>query len=191
MQLTILGTGNVATALGNAFINESHKIIQVYGRNKNVADKLASEWGAESVDDIKKVKPGSVVYLFCLSDDAIEEVAKQLMFEDALCVHTSGAISLTTMQKYFTDCGVFYPVQTISANRKINFKNVPVCIEASNKQSENRISELAKSISNNIHFVNTPQRLFLHLAAVRRKKTIPPKIVQKYNSSWTTSPMTE
>jgi len=64
------------------------------------------------------------------------------------------------------NCGVFYPLQTFSKNQKINFKDVPICIEANNKKTLNILSNLAKSVSNNIYFTNSEQRKSLHLAAV-------------------------
>ncbi len=166
MQLTIIGTGNVATALGNAFLNAGHTIVQVYGRTKSKAQNLAKALNAEGIDDLRKLESDSAIYLFCVSDDAIEKIVKQILLKDIFCVHTSGAISLTVLQNKFESCGVIYPLQTISTKRKINFKEVPFCIEASDKRSEKRIRELVLSISENMHSINSEQRLYLHLAAV-------------------------
>ena len=78
MLLTIIGTGNVATALGNAFLKAGHTIVQVYGRTKSKAQNLAKALNAEAIDDLKKLKHDSDTYLFCVSDDAIEKTAQHL-----------------------------------------------------------------------------------------------------------------
>jgi predicted short-subunit dehydrogenase-like oxidoreductase (DUF2520 family) len=62
--------------------------------------------------------------------------------------------------------GVFYPLQSISSNRKISFKHVPICIEASDKSTLSIVEELASIISKNIHVTTSVQRKKLHLAAV-------------------------
>lgn len=81
-------------------------------------------------------------------------------------MHTSGAIALDVLQNKFIECGVFYPVQTISSSRKLNFKEIPICIEANTNEAQIKIKLLAQSISNNVHHVNSQQRVYLHLAAV-------------------------
>ena len=165
MLITLIGTGNVANALGIAFFEAGHVINQVYGRKKEVAKKLARKLNSEETDNLEKLKPGSDVYLFCVSDDAIETVANKILLKNIFCVHTSGAMPMNVLQKFIHN-GVIYPLQTISAKRKINFKDVPVCIEANDKTNEIKLKDLAKSISDNVHHINSEQRLYLHLAAV-------------------------
>lgn len=166
MLLSLIGTGNVAAALGNAFLEAGHSIQQVYDRKFNAAQKLAKQLNANPVSDLKELSLGSDVYLLCVSDDAIENVARQILLKEILCVHTSGATSIDVLKKKFVQCGVIYPVQTISAKRKLNFKEIPVCIEASNKHVERQLKNLAISISDNVQHINSEQRLYLHLAAV-------------------------
>ena len=166
MQLTLLGTGNIASSLGNAFFTSGHKIAQIYGRNKSAARQLALHLNAEPVTEIADLKKGSDIYMLCVSDDAIAEVADKIMIADFLCLHTSGAVSIDILQNKFNECGVFYPVQTITSSRKLNFKEIPICIEANTNEAQIKIKSLAQSISNNVHHVNSQQRVYLHLAAV-------------------------
>ncbi len=165
MLITIIGTGNVANALGNAFIEAGHIIAQVYGRKKESAKKLAIKLNSEETDNLEKLKLGSDVYLFCVSDDAIEKVADKILLKKIFCVHTSGAMQMNVLNK-FMQYGVLYPLQTISTKRKLNFKDIPVCIETSDKNAEKKLKNLAMSISENIHHISSEQKLYLHLAAV-------------------------
>ncbi len=166
MRLIILGSGNVASALGSAFFNASHTITQVYDRNLQLAKKLALNFKANPIDQLQNLSIDADAMLFCLSDDIIPEISAQIIDHGLLYLHTSGSVSLQELNSCFTNCAVMYPLQTISHHRAIDFTNVPICIEASNSFSEEKVKALAKSISQNIHFVNTEQRLALHLAAV-------------------------
>ena len=63
--------------------------------------------------------------------------------------------------------GVFYPLQTFTSNAKINFSEIPMCIEADNQEDLICIGqELGRSISNNVQVVTSTQREHIHLSAV-------------------------
>jgi predicted short-subunit dehydrogenase-like oxidoreductase (DUF2520 family) len=62
--------------------------------------------------------------------------------------------------------GVFYPLQTLSKNKEVDFFTVPLCIEGADELISNQLEELARTISNNVYRVNSEQRKVLHLAAV-------------------------
>jgi predicted short-subunit dehydrogenase-like oxidoreductase (DUF2520 family) len=62
--------------------------------------------------------------------------------------------------------GVFYPLQTFTSNAKINFLEIPMCIEADNQEDLNVLEKLGRSISNNVQVVTSTQREHIHLSAV-------------------------
>ena len=81
-----------------------------------------------------------------------------------LVVHTSGAIEqdvIPTKRR-----GVFYPLQTISKEKKLNFKTIPFCIEASKSEDFNLLMRLATLLSPMVYSINSHQRKVLHVAAV-------------------------
>lgn len=50
-------------------------------------------------------------------------------------MHTSGSEPIESIRSMDSRVGVFYPVQTFSKKRKINFNiEVPICIEAERKR---------------------------------------------------------
>ena len=54
MQVTIIGTGNVATVLGKLIFANNHSVNQVYGRNIDAARVLANQLNAKAVDDLNE-----------------------------------------------------------------------------------------------------------------------------------------
>ena len=62
--------------------------------------------------------------------------------------------------------GVFYPLQTFSKNKNIDFRTIPICIEANNKEIMYLLQSLANSISDYVYTISSEQRKYLHLSAV-------------------------
>ena len=62
--------------------------------------------------------------------------------------------------------GVFYPMQTFSKTRIVDFRNIPVFIEADSPATIKSITEVAQSVSNNVRELCSSDRRYLHLAAV-------------------------
>ena len=73
---------------------------------------------------------------------------------------------MNVFENRFENYGVFYPLQTFSKFRDIDFSTVPICIEANNKKLEKILVNLAKYISNSVHLVDSEKRKMLHLSAV-------------------------
>ncbi|MBV8390863.1 MAG: DUF2520 domain-containing protein [Mucilaginibacter sp.] len=166
MRITIIGSGNVATHLAAAFKNAGHAIVQVYSRDMHNASLLAYHVKAEAIDNLQQISPETDLFVIAVKDDAIEPIAAELAKYNKLIVHTSGATSLRMLQKYTQNAGVFYPLQTFSKTRELNFNTVPLCIEGTDERITSIINELAYTISQNVYKVNSDQRKTLHLAAV-------------------------
>jgi predicted short-subunit dehydrogenase-like oxidoreductase (DUF2520 family) len=166
MRITIIGSGNVATHLSAAFKNAGHSIIQVYSRDMHNASLLAYHVKAEPVDNLAQIDPQTDLFVIAIKDDAIEPIAAELAKCNKLIVHTSGATSLQALLKYTQSAGVFYPLQTFSKTRELNFNTVPLCIEGADEKITSILNELAYTVSQNVYRVNSDQRKALHLAAV-------------------------
>lgn len=166
MRITIIGSGNVATHLGAALKNAGHAIVQVYSRDIQYASLLAYHIKAEPIDDLDKINPETDIFIIAIKDDAIEETAKALSVYNKLSVHTSGATSLQALLAHTKQAGVFYPLQTFSKTKEVNFRTVPLCIEGADESITHKLEELAWTISNNVSRVDYDKRRILHLAAV-------------------------
>jgi predicted short-subunit dehydrogenase-like oxidoreductase (DUF2520 family) len=166
IKITIIGAGNLATQLGLTLFKEGYLISQVYSRSQKTASILSKKINAEGISDLKKLSDDSSIYIIAVKDDAIESVAKKIKLKDKIIVHTSGSISIAILKSCSKNYGVFYPLQTFSKEKKVDFKKIPVCIEANNSKTLSTLNYFAKSISKNVKKINSEQRKKIHLAAV-------------------------
>ena len=166
MDLVIIGSGNVATHLSQALFNINCNIIQVYSRNIDSAKLLAKEINSEFTDDIKLLNKNADIYIVSVSDNAIENIVEQADFKLNNIVHTAGSVDKDIFKNYSLNYGVFYPFQTFSKNKTVDFNEIPICIEANNENFESKLINLAKKISRNVFKMNSEQRKYLHIAGV-------------------------
>ena len=166
MRITIIGSGNVATHLAAAFKNAGHRIVQVYSRDMHNAALLAYHVKAAPIDDLTQIDPETDLFLISIKDDAIASIAQGLAKFEKLTVHTSGSTDLETLSAINPKTGVFYPLQTFSKNREVDFSTVPLCIEGADEEITLQLEQLAQTISNHVYPVDSARRKILHLAAV-------------------------
>lgn len=166
MRITLIGSGNVATHLGAAFKNAGHKIVQVFSRNAQNAALLAYHIGADAIDNLDSIDSNTDIFIISVNDDTIATIAEQLAKYDKLIVHTSGATSLYNLTAFTDKAGVFYPLQTFSKTKEVDFRTVPICIEGAYETITKTLKQLAQTISNKVYLVDSSQRRTLHLAAV-------------------------
>jgi len=163
IKVVLLGSGNVAYHLALALNStEDVELIQRYSRSgNNDAFFDASLACTNNLNDLKKAD----IYIIAIKDDAIASLSEQLSFLDGLVVHTSGSIGMNALHDGLKK-GVFYPVQTFSINQKIDFKKVPLVIEAETKADLQLLQILATSLSEQVFELNSAERERLHVAAV-------------------------
>ncbi len=164
MKIVILGSGNVATHLALA-LSKQHKILTVYSRKLKNAEKLANRITAKATNKIIEVNDSADIYIIAVKDDAIENVINELPGVKGIVTHTAGSVSIEILKR-FPNHGVFYPFQTFTKNKDLDFSNVPVLIEGNNKITTQKIIELAGSVTGKVYNVNSGQRLKLHISAV-------------------------
>ena len=61
MNITIIGSGNVGSALALSLSKSGHRIMEIGGRNKRTVATLAKKVKANPVTDLKKLLP--VIYM--------------------------------------------------------------------------------------------------------------------------------
>lgn len=162
-SVVLLGAGNVATHLFNAF-QKSDKVVVTQWYNRHLKPILQYQNEVPITDDLMQLKQADV-YILAVSDDAIEGLSSALNFDNRLVVHTSGSVGIYDLDKKLRR-GVFYPLQTFSKGVEINFKEVPICIEVIDKKDLKLLKSLAAALGSDAHKVNSDQRRGLHLAAV-------------------------
>jgi len=163
IKIVILGAGNVATHLFKAF-NKSKELSVNQWYNRSIKSLQPFKNKVEICDDISTLKEADI-YILAVSDDAVAELSKALPFENKLVAHTSGSVNIHDLDKKHRRA-VFYPLQTFSKDVDMDFKNVPFCIEALEKNDTIMLKFIADAIGSTSQKVNSVQRQVLHLAAV-------------------------
>ena len=163
IKITLIGSGNVAQHLIKAFYkSDAIEIVQVFSRKKETLSAVIEF--DKIVDDFADLKEADL-YIIAVTDNAIAEVSAQLPFNNQLVAHTSGTASIETLDDK-NRRGVFYPLQTFSKNKEVDFSAIPICVEAENTFDFRVLETVAKSISNSVFPINSEQRKALHVAAV-------------------------
>lgn len=162
-NIAIVGTGNVAFHITKACVQLPTITVTNYGRNTSKVEQLASQFDNNfgQINDLSKASHDLI--LIAVADNAINKVSK-LVPAKALVVHCSGA---TPMQSINTiNKGVFYPLQTMSKGKPVNFSEVPILIESNSKENLTLLEDFAKQFSGKVYRMTSEQRLKIHLAAV-------------------------
>jgi predicted short-subunit dehydrogenase-like oxidoreductase (DUF2520 family) len=165
-KIAIIGAGNLASRVSIELFRNGSEIVQVYSRTIKSASKLASEFDCDFTNDTSQISPNADIYLIAVSDMALDSILETANFNNKLIAHTAGSVPMKALAKYSQNYGVFYPLQTFSKNREIEFENVPFCIEANNSKNEGILMKLAATISGDVRKIDSEQRKQLHLAAV-------------------------
>lgn len=169
IKIAILGTGNVAWHLSRVLENAGHVIAHVYDRDLSKAKKFGLDFfNASAGNSTDLTNVDATLFILAISDDSIEEVAQQLRLpQHAILAHTSGTVPLNALGYAQTQrIGVFYPLQTFSKGRVIDFRNVPICIEGESKSTSELLKDVAADISGSVYELESGQRKVIHLSAV-------------------------
>ena len=159
IKVTIIGSGNVGFHLVNLFRGISKiKLNEWYSRSLNYDKRV------KVINKINKLTE-SDIYIICVSDNSISEISNNLKFNNKLVVHTSGSTPYTSINKK-NRRGVFYPLQTFSKSQKLNYSEIPLCIEAENKEDLETLKNLSKILGCKYYEINFEERKTLHLAAI-------------------------
>lgn len=166
-NVVIIGAGNLASQLALALFEKGIQVKQVYSRKIESASELAQKVNASFTNDLSQLLPEADLYVIAVKDSAIQEVLKNLQIgENQLIVHTAGSVPMSVLEGFSNNYGVFYPLQTFSKSRKIDFSTIPICIESSHATTFLKLEKLGEKLSSSVNQINSDERKTLHLAAV-------------------------
>ncbi len=165
-SIVFIGSGNVATHLAKALSGAGHRVMQVYSRSLENAKLLAEKHGAAYTDNLSEINRDAALYIFAVKDDALSEIAAQMPSTLGAWVHTAGSLPLSVLSCREKDYGVFYPLQTFSKGRELDFAEIPIFIEGDNSETVSFLQEIGQSISSKVTVLSSEKRKYLHLAAV-------------------------
>nr|WP_319569552.1 DUF2520 domain-containing protein [uncultured Draconibacterium sp.] len=166
LKICVVGAGNLATQLSEALAQTGYKIVQVYSRTEESAKQLADRLQTNFTISTESITAEADIYFVALKDSAVDQVLSKVEFGDKLLVHCSGSLPMNILSSYSDNYGVFYPLQTFSKNRKVDFKKIPIFLEASSEENLNILEEIAHEVSESVTRLNSEKRKSLHIAAV-------------------------
>lgn len=168
-NIAILGTGNLAWHLGLAFENAGHVITDIYNRDLEKARHFALNFfNANATNRLDFSDSNANIFILVVSDDSIMDLAPSIyMPQGSILVHCSGSVPLSALGYARTEnTGVFYPLQTFSKGKRVDFSEIPIGIEAENKNTQNALQRLAKTVSTKVIEMDSKARRTVHLSAV-------------------------
>ena len=146
MRVVLIGRGRLATNLLPALQQAGHEVVSINSRT------------------LEGLPTKADIFVVAVKDSALKDVISQATKgrEQQLFVHTAGSIPMSLFEGYTSRYGVFYPMQTFSKERLVDFAEVPVFVEGECPQ----IRQLAESMSHRVYALSSEHRKYLHLAAV-------------------------
>lgn len=168
-SITIIGAGNVGQHLAKRLHACGHPLRQIFSRTPAKAQRIAEAVGARGISRLEDLEPDADLYILAITDDATALVTQQIDFlntHQKIVVHTSGSVSSDVFKGYFEHYGIFYPLQTFSAEKVVDFEQLPFCIYGNSPQVQEDLMSLAQSICPHVYAVDDAQRGVLHVAAV-------------------------
>ena len=138
-HVTLIGAGNLASAIGPALRAAGYRIDVVAGRalpaSRRRASALARKLGARALK-LEDVEPASDIVWLCHTDDALAETAGLLArrsgWRDKIVLHSSGALTsdvLAPLQRMGAQAASLHPMMTFVARATPRLRGVPFAVE--------------------------------------------------------------
>lgn len=168
MRTVLVGAGRLATNLGRALRDAGHDVMCVYSRTQASAEALATLLGCRSTTSIAELPAEADLFIVSVKDDALAGLIPQLVEgrEGQVFVHTAGSMSMSLFEGHASRYGVFYPMQSFSKERLVDFRSIPLFLEASDAATLNLLKTLAATLTDSTYVLSSDERQYLHLAAV-------------------------
>ena len=150
MRIVLIGRGRLATNLEHALLQAGHDVVSI---NSRTLESLPLE---------------ADVFVVAVKDAALTDVLRAATKgrEDQLFVHTAGSMPMDLFQGLTAHYGVFYPMQTFSKERLVDFNEISVFLETNDAASMERLKMLAATLTPHVYELDSEGRKHLHLAAV-------------------------
>lgn len=161
-RVFIIGAGNVATHLAAAI--KPHVDLVGITSQSDISSLVLAENLAIPFISFDSEWPKADLTLILTSDRSVKALIEST--ENAhYYAYTSGSVPIDSIQ---TDkkVGVFYPLQTFSKSKPVDFSSIPFLIESKHEKLGKELFTLATKISNRVVFADSTERSKLHLGAV-------------------------
>lgn len=137
--IALIGSGNLAQALGPALKSAGFRMSTVAGRNNTAsmrkAAALARKLGAKAIH-LEDAGPNADVVWLCHTDDALADTARELArkpgWKRKIVLHSSGALSsdvLEPLRRAGAHTASLHPMMTFVPGTAPDMKDVPFAVE--------------------------------------------------------------
>ena len=163
-SVAIIGSGNVAYVYSKVLKNKGINLRYVFVRNQERLSEVEKLFGVKAISDYETLFSCDLI-IIAVKDDAIEEVAAKLQNYKGVLVHTSGTQNINALQSA-DNYGVIYPLQTLSKDYDVDFKSVPILINASSFEVKEKLRCIAEKMSDVVIECSDEDRRYIHMNAV-------------------------
>lgn len=164
-RIVVIGSGNLAESLCLALKEAGAGLIQLYARNRERGALLSELVGVPCVSTPEELAEADL-YLVAVSDRAVGEVTRPLPIPPtAVVAHTAGSIAIEALAHHPRH-GSFYPFQSFTAGRRIDFSELFIFVEGSDPQTEEVLHHVAEQLSRQVLHATSEQRRRIHLSGV-------------------------
>ncbi len=165
-NISFAGAGRVAGALCRELYNKGAIIDLIVSESENrgrlLAESCNSMWSSEL-----NYPDSTDIIIVAVPDHRLQGVLDQIRCNsETIVVHTAGSMGLDVFPGSILRRGVFYPLQTFSSGRKVDFTGLPVLIETTDTKASELLQIIAESMNCKVLFSDTEHRRMLHLSAV-------------------------
>lgn len=166
--VVILGCGHLAWHLASYLVTRGIRPRVINHRANRNLKRFQKELGLSTASDLSKIPEAADYYLLCVSDRYVKPLSKRLapLPAQALVLHCSGTLPLEEVQVRPEQRAVFYPLQSFTMGDKLDWKEIPLLLEASDPQALKNLNKLAKRFPGKRLYPAASERLRLHFCAV-------------------------
>lgn len=163
-RIVVIGSGNLAEALLKALCRAGLAPCQLFARNEERGALLGKLCDIPHTSHPEELLMADL-YLVAVSDRAVGEVTRTLPIpEGAVVAHTAGSIPIEALPH--PRRGSFYPFQSFTAGREVDFREIPIFVEASDAEALTLLRQTAERLSHKVYEADSEQRRQVHLTGI-------------------------
>ena len=163
-NIAIIGSGNVAYTYSKVLKDNGINLRCIFVRNRDKISEVEKIFGVKAISDYEPLFSCDLI-IIAVKDDAIEDVASRLNNYKGVLVHTSGTQNSDILQAV-DNYGIIYPLQTLTKDYDVDFKSVPVLINASSSDVKDKLIAVAQKMSDVVIECSDEDRRYIHMNAV-------------------------
>ena len=163
-NIAVIGSGNVAYTYSKVLKDNGINLKYILTRNKDKISEIETLFAVKTITDYESLYSCDLI-IMAVKDDAIADVASKLHDYKGVLVHTSGTQDISVL-KAVDNYGVIYPLQTLTKDYDIDFRSVPILINASSTELRNKLRSLAEMMSDVVVECTDEDRRYIHMNAV-------------------------